>query len=264
MERLSTNIRKIITIPAALQKQKNPVPRVAHPAWLVRKVRSENDGRKQLKINDMFTKNTGAAPLMDIENVGDKNTSNQRGGVPRVTVKKRKSRISFSKKRTTSQTFSDDTKMEIVEEKEADEEEEEENVDESTFEGWLKSRKKKWRDIRAQNVEAKNLSQGRRQHLRSSSHSSNNKNQPIQNQSLTSTKNNSFATFARSAGSNVLRGYWQIVRITASSNPGFFTVRLSYSFERECLSRSLSLSLHTHTHTHNNKIGMGIYINIHD
>ena len=65
MERLSTNIRKIITIPAALQKQKNPVPRVAHPPWLVRKVRSENDGRTQLKINDIFT----AAPLMDIENM---------------------------------------------------------------------------------------------------------------------------------------------------------------------------------------------------
>ena len=32
--RLSNNIQKIVTIPAALQGIDNPVPRVEHPDWL--------------------------------------------------------------------------------------------------------------------------------------------------------------------------------------------------------------------------------------
>ncbi len=39
-ERLSGAIQKIITIPAALQRLPNPVPRVKHPDWLSKRVRS--------------------------------------------------------------------------------------------------------------------------------------------------------------------------------------------------------------------------------
>lgn len=38
-ERLSGAVQKIITIPAALQRVVNPVPRVAHPDWLHKRVR---------------------------------------------------------------------------------------------------------------------------------------------------------------------------------------------------------------------------------
>ena len=37
-ERLGSAIQKIITIPAAMQRVANPVPRVKHPDWLHRKV----------------------------------------------------------------------------------------------------------------------------------------------------------------------------------------------------------------------------------
>ena len=37
-ERLGGTIQKIITIPAAMQRISNPVPRVKHPDWLFRKV----------------------------------------------------------------------------------------------------------------------------------------------------------------------------------------------------------------------------------
>jgi DNA polymerase epsilon subunit 1 len=37
-ERLSGAIQKVITIPAALQRVVNPVPRVAHPDWLHKRV----------------------------------------------------------------------------------------------------------------------------------------------------------------------------------------------------------------------------------
>lgn len=38
-ERLSGAIQKIITIPAALQRLPNPVPRVKHPDWLLKQAR---------------------------------------------------------------------------------------------------------------------------------------------------------------------------------------------------------------------------------
>jgi hypothetical protein len=37
-ERLGNAIQKIITIPAAMQHVLNPVPRVKHPEWLLKKV----------------------------------------------------------------------------------------------------------------------------------------------------------------------------------------------------------------------------------
>ena len=55
-ERLAKNIQKIITIPAALQRVENPVPRVIHPDWLSKLVRSQNDVQKQVAISSMFNK----------------------------------------------------------------------------------------------------------------------------------------------------------------------------------------------------------------
>ncbi|KAF4795109.1 hypothetical protein TURU_095920 [Turdus rufiventris] len=54
IERLSSTIQKIITIPAALQQVKNPVPRVRHPDWLHKKLLEKNDVYKQKKINELF------------------------------------------------------------------------------------------------------------------------------------------------------------------------------------------------------------------
>ncbi|XP_048448853.1 DNA polymerase epsilon catalytic subunit A-like, partial [Rhincodon typus] len=58
IERLGSAIQKIITIPAALQQVKNPVPRVRHPDWLHKKLLEKNDVYKQKKISELFT-NTG-------------------------------------------------------------------------------------------------------------------------------------------------------------------------------------------------------------
>jgi len=56
LERLGGTIQKIITIPAALQGCTNPVPRVAHPDWLHKKIVEKNDTLKQRKMTEMFTK----------------------------------------------------------------------------------------------------------------------------------------------------------------------------------------------------------------
>ncbi|RZB74984.1 DNA polymerase epsilon catalytic subunit A-like [Glycine soja] len=53
-QRLSSAIQKIITIPAAMQKVANPVPRVVHPDWLHKKVREKEDKFRQRKLVDAF------------------------------------------------------------------------------------------------------------------------------------------------------------------------------------------------------------------
>ena len=55
-DRLGKTIQKIITIPAALQAVQNPVPRVAHPDWLQRKVREASASARQTKITAVFKK----------------------------------------------------------------------------------------------------------------------------------------------------------------------------------------------------------------
>ncbi|KAJ4348416.1 DNA polymerase epsilon catalytic subunit [Didymosphaeria variabile] len=55
-ERLASVIQKIITIPAALQKVRNPCPRVPHPDWLDRRIRQKEDKFQQKKMTDMFDK----------------------------------------------------------------------------------------------------------------------------------------------------------------------------------------------------------------
>lgn len=62
LERLCSVIQKLITIPAALQKVRNPVPRVAHPDWLQRRINVKDDKLKQKKMTDIFDQ----TPLSDI------------------------------------------------------------------------------------------------------------------------------------------------------------------------------------------------------
>ncbi|KAK4641731.1 DNA polymerase epsilon catalytic subunit [Podospora bellae-mahoneyi] len=70
-ERLGSVIQKLITIPAALQKVRNPVPRIPHPDWLQRRINIKDDKMKQKKLTDLFGPTT-KRPLNDITNqLGD-------------------------------------------------------------------------------------------------------------------------------------------------------------------------------------------------
>lgn len=55
-DRLGKTIQKIVTIPAGMQFQDNPVPRVEHPPWLTKRLESKNSGKKQVNIRDAFRK----------------------------------------------------------------------------------------------------------------------------------------------------------------------------------------------------------------
>ena len=76
LERLGSVIQKLITIPAALQKVRNPVPRVPHPEWLQRRINIKDDKMKQKKLTDLFGAATKGGPLEDITNI---NTSPRMG-----------------------------------------------------------------------------------------------------------------------------------------------------------------------------------------
>lgn len=65
LERLGSVVQKLITIPAALQRVQNPVPRVSHPDWLQQRLNARDDKFKQKKMTDMFGK-SDKAPLTDI------------------------------------------------------------------------------------------------------------------------------------------------------------------------------------------------------
>ena len=69
LERLGSVIQKLITIPAALQKVANPVPRVHHPDWLERRIRTKEDVFKQTKMTDLFERKTlSEADVNTLEN----------------------------------------------------------------------------------------------------------------------------------------------------------------------------------------------------
>ena len=56
IERLGSVVQKLITIPAAMQKVANPVPRIAHPDWLHRRILKTTEKFRQNKMTDFFGK----------------------------------------------------------------------------------------------------------------------------------------------------------------------------------------------------------------
>ena len=102
-DRLGKSIQKIITIPAALQKVPNPVPRIPHPEWLQKTVRKLNDRYQQQSITSIFktmkimkdagvtkTIEESTSPMLgDIEDIGG---VRHRPGRPVVHLAKRRIR----------------------------------------------------------------------------------------------------------------------------------------------------------------------------
>lgn len=93
IERLGSVIQKLITIPAAMQKVSNPVPRIRHPDWLHRRVAGAIDKFKQNKMTDFFSRATeekqGETDIvdMDIEDFGDEKKQSDK---PRIAVVNRR------------------------------------------------------------------------------------------------------------------------------------------------------------------------------
>ena len=68
-ERLASTVQKIVTIPAAMQRIPNPVPRVRHPEWLHRRVREKEDKLQQRRLDGFLV--VGPRKGNDIEDFGN-------------------------------------------------------------------------------------------------------------------------------------------------------------------------------------------------
>ncbi|RSH85546.1 DNA polymerase epsilon catalytic subunit [Saitozyma podzolica] len=90
-ERLGSVIQKLITIPAALQKVANPVPRIRHPDWLFKRVAAKEDKFQQHKLTDMFAKMRTNQAAKDMEDFGQSSKDTGAGAGPRMAVVKKKS-----------------------------------------------------------------------------------------------------------------------------------------------------------------------------
>ena len=89
IERLGSVIQKLITIPAAMQKVANPVPRVHHPDWLHRRVAALEDKFCQQKMTDFFNPAAAESEPADIEDVGSPDRSSSHRRIAVVTRKPR-------------------------------------------------------------------------------------------------------------------------------------------------------------------------------
>ncbi|KAM7276901.1 hypothetical protein ACFE04_018767 [Oxalis oulophora] len=164
-QRLSSAIQKIITIPAAMQKVSNPVPRVVHPDWLHKKVREKEDKFRQRKLVDMFntmqqvnllkkTNETTASHMIDEEVVGDledmlNKTSHVDG--PRPIVRCFEVNKKSVRKNGCSDSVPQDGKGEgdpLPSSPAHENNISTENIDRNLdYRGWLESKKRKWKDM---------------------------------------------------------------------------------------------------------------------
>ncbi|CDO92771.1 unnamed protein product [Kluyveromyces dobzhanskii CBS 2104] len=101
-ERLASVVQKIITIPAALQNIKNPVPRVEHPDWLRKKIAISEDTFKQSSLNRFFKKTKAPPQVRDIEDSFNDPTVS-RPLIAKVTAKRK------NKRRNGSSTFEEES-----------------------------------------------------------------------------------------------------------------------------------------------------------
>jgi DNA polymerase epsilon subunit 1 len=132
LERLGSVIQKLITIPAALQKCRNPVPRVAHPDWLQRRINIKDDKLKQKKMTDMFIRHEGPAPVPtgDMEDFGKTLVTKPVVGTAKKLGKRKSRPGADAEEVATNDPFASlpDEMPSMTED----------------YKGWLKYQKKKW------------------------------------------------------------------------------------------------------------------------
>ncbi|WCJ41776.1 DNA polymerase epsilon catalytic subunit A [Euphorbia peplus] len=230
-QRLSSAIQKIITIPAAMQKVTNPVPRVLHPDWLHKKVREKEDKFRQRKLVDIFKKSSKEDALRNIdantsnhtldgENVEDlEDFQNKSSSVYRPRPIVRCYEINNQKHSTKAKSKMDSLQQEIdngqsLQENISIAENIDKNVD---YQGWLEQKKRKWKDA---------LDRRKRQklgNLRNSSRADGGF-EPLG--SLINRKKNQHrsgvGSYFTSHEIALTRCHWQIIQLLPSSQVGHF------------------------------------------
>ncbi|KAF9208588.1 DNA polymerase epsilon catalytic subunit [Haplosporangium sp. Z 27] len=193
LERFGGVIQKLITIPAAMQKVTNPVPRVRHPDWLFKRVTALDDKFKQHRITDAFKpaekRPFGGDGVMDLEDFGSSHAS----GAPTrpVVHKMTKSGKSKGSSNLQEKSFEDQVlELELPEEM----------PDMLTdYRGFLAYQKIKWKRQRLERAQRKALGQSRAKGPAGS-----------------------LSGFIQKQSTNILTKFWQIIQIVETEIPGEF------------------------------------------
>lgn len=202
-ERLTKTIQKIITIPAALQHVANPVPRCAHPEWLQRLVKRENDSHQQVKLTDMFgalkkgQKNKSVFGEKMITNVAV-------SPLPVSTAPAGKLTLTTTNSQTTTVTPDKNKRVSLV----SPDSPSTTYVGRKSFNQWLKTRKGAWGLARKTAKRERNA--GLFEGVNSSS----------SNISKKAKKNTGVEGFLKEAERNVRDGSWQVLEVRETDTLG--------------------------------------------
>ncbi|KAH7671411.1 DNA polymerase epsilon subunit 1 protein [Dioscorea alata] len=231
-QRLSSAIQKIITIPAAMQKVSNPVPRVVHPDWLHRKVREKEERFRQRKLIDLFAPIRKDEAVLEESHVQDLEDAINEGHTSRI----RKQPIAHSyeldkenlmgkpscvvdgvlpedqqhnaaMKRLHKPLISvsqNGTSSEFIDRK----------VD---YQGWLEAKKRKWKTIREERKRRK-LGSIKQPHQ-------SNDSSKLASSKLSSRHgqdSSGLVTLFRKREMALIRSHWQIIQILSSTQPGCY------------------------------------------
>ncbi|TDH12869.1 hypothetical protein EPR50_G00050310 [Perca flavescens] len=225
IERLGSAIQKIITIPAALQQVKNPVPRVRHPDWLHKKLLEKNDIYKQKKISELFTsegkRQVAHQPLeagqaADIEDFGMPARPLQ----PAILISTKRKRASQGED---SQVESQDVELtqswrEILGPPPPMGKTREERL------VWLRYHKKKWELQLRQRKERKK----KRRLLDGEA-------QPVGGGVIRGGPTTGLGSFLRRTARSILDMPWQIVQIAETSHPGLYKLWAVIGHDLHCM-----------------------------
>lgn len=224
-QRLSSAIQKIITIPAAMQKISNPVPRVLHPDWLHKKVREKDDRFRQRKLRDMFNPLEKDRGVQNLDGTGDMEDlltldgGMRKSHVPNGFGKENKPNDApsteagskHSKNKQKSITRLNEPLAVHIQNDAADEQ-----VDRSTdYQGWLDAKKRKWKYVREQK---------KRQRLGAAVTSDGPTNDLFSARNVGQLHGNARnrSTFFQKQELALFRSHWQIIQLASSTLPGHF------------------------------------------
>ncbi|XP_074301915.1 DNA polymerase epsilon catalytic subunit A-like [Silene latifolia] len=224
-QRLSSAIQKIITIPAAMQKVTNPVPRVVHPDWLHKKVREKEDKFRQKNIKDLFSSKRDALEKDGAATSGSVNGRNNKhnitdmedfGNLDGAGVGSRPVVQSYEVNgRDSNQTIHDQGRDGGVEfQNVASVEEVDKTVD---YAGWLEQKKRKWKD---------NREKRKRQRLcdaKTSKHGPGVSNiRECVNNKKKNIRRSGVSSYFKRQELSLTSSYWQVLQLVPSDLPGQF------------------------------------------
>ncbi|XP_062505128.1 DNA polymerase epsilon catalytic subunit A-like isoform X2 [Corticium candelabrum] len=221
IERLSSAVQKIVTIPAAMQQVSNPVPRVRHPDWLHKKMLEKNDVCKQQRINRMFS--VASKPqdeenyIPDMEDIGTSTAAARR---PTAHHHNRSANETTNDKRATGsasqQTDSQSQSWrEVLGDPPALGTTKEERIT------WLEYHKKKWKLQAQARIERKR------------SLDADDRGTSLQRRRLTDP--GQLSTFFRKKALSLVDTPWQVIQIAETNQPGLFKLWALVGSDLHCM-----------------------------